>query len=93
MFPFHEACYIVLARALHNDPDTTRIDKDALYTTMIEQDYNYCFLQSLWLDYGHFDWKEQTWPFSAGYEVCSFLFYYCAMHVIDQSKSSELISD
>jgi hypothetical protein len=34
VFPFHEACYTVLAQTLHNDADISRINKDALYSAM-----------------------------------------------------------
>ena len=78
MFPFHEACYTILARALYNDPDTTRIDKDALYTTIILHEQVDGRYNSLSLDYGHFDNSEQFWLSNAGYEVRFVMSHYCA---------------
>jgi hypothetical protein len=72
VFPFHEACYTVLAQTLHDDVDISRIDKDALYATMrqINQDDGVC--SSLHLDYGHEKHGEQFWISEPGEEYVAF---------------------
>lgn len=68
VFPFHEACYRLLARSLFGDDDVEQIDKDALYSAM-SQLLNY-LPRSLKLDYGDLVSIEQTWECRSGEEVC-----------------------
>lgn len=63
-FPYHEACYKVLAKRLGYN-DASDIDKHALCNVMREHNGAY----SLTLDYGGFD-LEQTWACRRGEEVC-----------------------
>ncbi|KAF2119207.1 hypothetical protein BDV96DRAFT_567199 [Lophiotrema nucula] len=70
-FPFHETCYELLARALFGEPDTTRIDKDVLYSifTPLCDDYARSLDQ---VDYGGIEGIDQTWECIQGeeYSVC-----------------------
>lgn len=67
IYPFHEACYEIFARYLFDDPDTSKIDKDILFSAMDSLCEEYA--RSLELDYGSIEGPEQTWDSIAGEEV------------------------
>ena len=68
VFPFHEACYQLLARRLFNIPDIRRIDKDTLYSAMSRL-YQSEWASTLNLNYGHSNVMEQFWLCILGEEV------------------------
>lgn len=66
-FPFHEACYRVLARHMgYQDPE--EINKDILHEVMCE--YSEDCLSNLELDFGGLV-VQQFWNCTPGEEVCS----------------------
>lgn len=70
-FPFHTTCYEILARAIFGNPDTTRIDKYAMYMAMQQIQVASGSRQHLGLDYGEIGGMDRTWSSVPGEEVGS----------------------
>ena len=68
VFPFHEACYQVLARCLFKVPDIQRINKNTLYSAMSRL-YQTEWSSVLNVNYGHTNIAEQFWYSVLGEEV------------------------
>lgn len=65
VFPFHEACYALLARSLYDSADPACIDKDVLYKVMQELVDG----ATLRFDYGGIWGADQFWDSYPGEEV------------------------
>ena len=71
VFPFHEACYTILAKCL-GYKDRRFVDKDTLYLVMEQNSREYG--RALNLDYLVLEEPEQMWSCEWGEEVCG---HYC----------------
>lgn len=66
VFPFHETCFEILAKAITAFPRSESLDKDVLYDTMCDSDGN-CSI--LGLDYGAVSGADQDWQCVPGEEA------------------------
>ncbi|PHH84129.1 hypothetical protein CDD83_2435 [Cordyceps sp. RAO-2017] len=70
-FPFHEACFEVLARLLTGTPDAKSVDKDVLFEAMenfVDSDREGVSME---LDYGAITGSQQYWQSIQGEEYCA----------------------
>ncbi len=67
-FPFHEACFKILAKCLGSD-DPCAVNKDKIYDIMDRMTDEYG--RTLPLNYGPVTYKEQYWSTQPGEEVCT----------------------